>query len=166
MLVKEFLPSAIETDLDQFQAGWWQRLNRSREPACMSYNSNGPLPCRATYFQRSAWIARQVFIPRTGQNETFNRYANGVRAHTDGVGVKQPNLSLMAVRGIFRRTFRCATPARSPRRAAEKSQPGDLRFNCSRASWLWSLLKKSDDGREGRRRVTKLPGEPPTRITR
>jgi hypothetical protein len=39
-------------------------------------------------------------IPRTGQNETFNRYANGVRAHADGVGVKQPNLTLMAVRGI------------------------------------------------------------------
>jgi hypothetical protein len=49
-----------------------------------------------------AALTHAVAIPRTGQNETFNRYANGVRAHADGVGVKQPNRSLLAVRGIKR----------------------------------------------------------------
>ena len=41
-------------------------------------------------------------IPHAVMNEMFNRYAIGVRAHADGVGVKQANLSSEAVRGIAR----------------------------------------------------------------
>ena len=36
-------------------------------------------------------------------SEMFNRYAIGVRAHADGVGVKQANVSSVAVRGIKKR---------------------------------------------------------------
>ena len=32
----------------------------------------------------------------------FNRYAIGVRAHAEGVGVKQANVSSRAVRGIVK----------------------------------------------------------------
>ena len=33
-------------------------------------------------------------------NELFNRYANGVRAHADDVGVKQANVSFETARSI------------------------------------------------------------------
>ena len=39
-------------------------------------------------------------IPRTVMNEMFNRYAIGVRAHADGIGVKQANVSSETVRSI------------------------------------------------------------------
>ena len=40
-------------------------------------------------------------ILRTAINEMFSRDAIGVRAHADGVGVKQSNVSFEAVRGII-----------------------------------------------------------------
>jgi hypothetical protein len=67
-------------------------------------------------------------IPRTGQNETFNRYANGVRAHADGVGVKQPNLSLRAVRGIFMVQGIAAEYGIETRRAGERKRLAELRW--------------------------------------
>ena len=38
---------------------------------------------------------------RTVAFEMFNRNANGVRAHAAGDGVKQPNVSRMAARGVI-----------------------------------------------------------------
>ena len=61
-------------------------------------------------------------------SEMFNRNAIGVRAHADGVGVKQANVSFETVRGIaagdFRHYLLAASALRSlsqPKRMAGSS---------------------------------------------